>query len=639
MCIIAVDLVALSSIRMLLAHSERGYGLYFVFLLTFRIVQWLGINMNIKLSRIIVFLAVFLLSVIIVWVIIPILFNSNVNTDSTSVWPASMFQLAYLVGFALVSFVFLASFREISEYKIIKDSKRLLFSSFLCVVLFLHVFPDTIMISGVAIKISWSILLYFGIPFGAYLSTKYNTMTKTTIAEIAFSFYIFPCLVGFGVQPSAVDFFIVMIFALPLFAFSLAKQKRVRWWVVIVVIISLVWAFGAGLARSETNNRLFQNELIDAYRYTPLIGASQYNNVSKCFSAAYQTYGIGSAPLLFLLQFGWLAFIGVLLIEGFIVWYLFSKGNHAASNLGRYLCHYVGIVFLVRILLSIVSFSFFPLSSISFPFQGGLMSSAADVFLLIIASRSASMIHCDEKPLIDLDSSTQITITAVLQNIWQGIIILSKRCTKKLIKPIIRYFSSLSKEIENEHSRESCEDEAKKSEVKVPPYSSDVATTKQSNKAKGDNMINIPDFKIGVTFCGEYRKKYVQPFCEALLKYDDFTKVNVFYDAWQEPLINGPKGDDTLRKIYNEKCQLVIVLLSPNYQEKKWTNNIEWPAIRELINTGRDDKICLLRVDKAEINKIDGLWATQAIVKDIDDLSPDEIARFIYNKWNLVRSK
>ena len=79
--------------------------------------------------------------------------------------------------------------------------------------------------------------------------------------------------------------------------------------------------------------------------------------------------------------------------------------------------------------------------------------------------------------------------------------------------------------------------------------------------------------------------------------------------------------------------------MSPNYQEKKWTNNIEWPAIRELINTGRDDKICLLRVDKAEINKIDGLWATQAIVKDIDNLSPDEIATFIYNKWNLVRSK
>lgn len=139
-------------------------------------------------------------------------------------------------------------------------------------------------------------------------------------------------------------------------------------------------------------------------------------------------------------------------------------------------------------------------------------------------------------------------------------------------------------------------------------------------------------FKIGVTFSGKYREKYVEPICKALLGIG-YEKEDIFYDFWQETLINGPHGDDKLRKIYNQQCDCVVVLLSPDYKEKNWTGYIEWPAVKEMINFGKDEKICLLGVDKIDIDKIDGLYSSQAIIKFIDNMTPEDIANFINRKY------
>lgn len=139
-------------------------------------------------------------------------------------------------------------------------------------------------------------------------------------------------------------------------------------------------------------------------------------------------------------------------------------------------------------------------------------------------------------------------------------------------------------------------------------------------------------FKIGVTFSGKYRKEYVEPICKALLGIG-YEKDDIFYDSWHETLINGPHGDDRLRKIYNQQCDCVVVLLSPDYKEKNWTGHIEWPAVKEMINTGKDEKICLLGIDKIDIDKIDGLYSNQAIIKFIDNMTPDDIASFINRKY------
>lgn len=139
-------------------------------------------------------------------------------------------------------------------------------------------------------------------------------------------------------------------------------------------------------------------------------------------------------------------------------------------------------------------------------------------------------------------------------------------------------------------------------------------------------------FKIGVTFSGKYRQQYVEPICNSLLMLG-YSKDEIFYDSWHEVLINGPHGDDKLREIYNRQCDCVVVFLSPDYKEKNWTGNIEWPAIKELINTGGDQKICFLGIDNVKIDKIDGIYKYQAILKYIDEMSPDEVAKFISEKY------
>lgn len=147
--------------------------------------------------------------------------------------------------------------------------------------------------------------------------------------------------------------------------------------------------------------------------------------------------------------------------------------------------------------------------------------------------------------------------------------------------------------------------------------------------------IRVPHFKIGITFSGKYRKQFVEPFCEELLKLG-YNKDDIFYDSWHDVLINGVHGDSILRQIYFKNCDCVVVLLSPDYKEKNWTGHIEWSAVKELINTGNDDKICLLRVDSADIGNIDGLYSNQTIAKAIDDMPAAEIATFIHRKYKML---
>ena len=71
-------------------------------------------------------------------------------------------------------------------------------------------------------------------------------------------------------------------------------------------------------------------------------------------------------------------------------------------------------------------------------------------------------------------------------------------------------------------------------------------------------------------------------------------------------------------------------------RKKTGRGHIEWSAVKELINTGNDDKICLLRVDSADIGSIDGLYKNQTIAKAIDDMSAPEIAAFIHQKYNML---
>ena len=150
----------------------------------------------------------------------------------------------------------------------------------------------------------------------------------------------------------------------------------------------------------------------------------------------------------------------------------------------------------------------------------------------------------------------------------------------------------------------------------------------QANTA--EKKVDNHRYKIAVSFSSKYRYNYVEPFCLELLKLG-YKKDDIFYDNWHKVRFNGPDGSATMQKIYRDECKMIVVLFSPDYINKRWPGKNEWPIIEALINLNKFDKICLLRIDSADLKAISNDIETRAIFEDIDGKSPEEIANFINN--------
>ena len=135
-------------------------------------------------------------------------------------------------------------------------------------------------------------------------------------------------------------------------------------------------------------------------------------------------------------------------------------------------------------------------------------------------------------------------------------------------------------------------------------------------------------YKIAISFSGEYRDNCVEPFCRALLMLG-YTKDDIFYDNWHKARFNGANGSERIQRIYKDDCRMIVVLLSPDYIDKKWTGIIEWPVIENLIISKKFDKICLLRIDSADIEDLSHFIKAHGIYEDVDNMSSDDIAVFI----------
>lgn len=145
---------------------------------------------------------------------------------------------------------------------------------------------------------------------------------------------------------------------------------------------------------------------------------------------------------------------------------------------------------------------------------------------------------------------------------------------------------------------------------------------------------NERSYKIGVTFTGTHREKIVEPVCNTLLNWG-YEKKDIFYDNWHESKINGINADVRLRKIYQKQCECVVVFLSKDYKDKNWTGNVEWRAIKELINTAQENRICLLNVDGVDLDIMGSLSGNQDIATPIENKSIEEIAEIIDEFYDL----
>ena len=79
------------------------------------------------------------------------------------------------------------------------------------------------------------------------------------------------------------------------------------------------------------------------------------------------------------------------------------------------------------------------------------------------------------------------------------------------------------------------------------------------------NKPRIPQFRIGFTFRGS-QKDIVEVTCEALLN-RGYAKSDIFYYPWHQALIGGVGSAGIHQDIYHDRCDYVVVLLSPDYAE------------------------------------------------------------------------
>ena len=139
-------------------------------------------------------------------------------------------------------------------------------------------------------------------------------------------------------------------------------------------------------------------------------------------------------------------------------------------------------------------------------------------------------------------------------------------------------------------------------------------------------------FKLGISYAGEQRE-FVRQVYTCLCNSGIFDKDELFFDDWQEHLINGANADIVLDKIYSERCEKVVVLFSEAYLSKHWTNKLEWRrAITNLI-TDDTNNVCLLRFRDVDIDSIDLFHSGKDIVKDVSNMKPEDVAKFIIN-WS-----
>jgi hypothetical protein len=113
-------------------------------------------------------------------------------------------------------------------------------------------------------------------------------------------------------------------------------------------------------------------------------------------------------------------------------------------------------------------------------------------------------------------------------------------------------------------------------------------------------------FAVGFSFAGEDRA-VVAPIAERLA--ERLSQARVLYDQFHEAELARVDLDVYLPRLYRDACELIVVVLSPDYPQKRWCG-LEWRWIRQLILGETRERIMLLQTgqpgDLSELGILSG---------------------------------
>jgi replicative DNA helicase len=108
-------------------------------------------------------------------------------------------------------------------------------------------------------------------------------------------------------------------------------------------------------------------------------------------------------------------------------------------------------------------------------------------------------------------------------------------------------------------------------------------------------------FAVGFSYAGENRA-LVAPLAEELAR--RCGRERVLFDRFHEAELARPDLDVYLPRLYRDETELIVVLLSPDYPNKRWCG-LEWRWIRQLIFNHAQERIMLLRVgDPGDLSEL-----------------------------------
>ncbi len=138
-------------------------------------------------------------------------------------------------------------------------------------------------------------------------------------------------------------------------------------------------------------------------------------------------------------------------------------------------------------------------------------------------------------------------------------------------------------------------------------------------------------FRIAFSFAGE-KRDFVEKVARILA--DCFGEEAILYDKFHEAELARFDLGIYLPKLYSENCELIVPVLCPHYDVKRWTG-WEWIHIYGLLTNADGRRVMPSRFDYAQA---DGLAPTAGFI-ELDDKSPVETAKLILERLALNEDK
>jgi hypothetical protein len=134
-------------------------------------------------------------------------------------------------------------------------------------------------------------------------------------------------------------------------------------------------------------------------------------------------------------------------------------------------------------------------------------------------------------------------------------------------------------------------------------------------------------FAVGFSYAGEDRA-LVAPLAEELAR--RCGRERVLFDRFHEAELARSDLDVYLPRLYRDETELIVVLLSPDYPNKRWCG-LEWRWIRQLIVGPAQERIMPLRVgDPGDLSEL-GILAGDGYL-DVSTRDAAEISALILER-------